>query len=96
MAIIIVGTLTKDPDETRLFRMDWTAHIGVDEILMSTWEIPAGLTLVANGIIEGNTKTYMFLRGGTANSSYVLTNTVLLYGSKEILQRSCRLDVREH
>lgn len=93
---IIVGTLIKDPQETRIFRMDWSAHIGVDEIEISEWEVPAGLTLAANGIVEGNTKTYVLLAGGTANQSYVLTNTITLAGNSQVLQRSGRLDVRQY
>jgi hypothetical protein len=92
---IIVGTLTKDPQETRLFKMDWTAHIGIGTIANSAWEIPAGLTLVANGIVQGNTKTYVTVSGGTAGYTYILTNTVYISSNNEVWQRSGRLDVRQ-
>ena len=93
---IIVGTLVKDPEETRLFKMDWSAHIGTDTIASSTWTIPAGLGLVANGIVTGNTKTYMTVSGGEAGKSYVVTNTVVTSNTGETWQRSGRLDVRQY
>lgn len=91
---IIVGTLIKDPDETRLYRMDWTAHLGEGTIANSSWNIPAGLTLVANGIVTGNTKTYVIVSGGISGHTYILTNTVYTAANNEIWQRSGRLDVR--
>ena len=89
----IVGTPTKDPDETRLYKMDWSAHLGQETIANSAWAIPAGLTLVANGIVEGNNKTYVTLSGGESGKTYVITNTVYTSNS-QIWQRSGRLDVR--
>ena len=91
-----VGTCIKDPQETRVYKMDWSAAIGVNQIVASSWEVPAGLTLVANGVVQGNNKTYVVLAGGTANASYTLTNTVTLNGNTEILQRSGKLDVRQY
>ena len=93
---IIVGTLSKDPEETRLFKMDWSAHIGTDTITSSSWTVPAGLTLVANGVVSGNTKTYVTLAGGEAGKSYVVTNTVVTSNTGETWQRSGRLDVRQY
>lgn len=93
---IVVGTCVKDPQETRLFKMDWSAAIGTNQIVTSSWEVPSGLTLTANGIVEGNTKTYIVVSGGTANGTYTLTNTIALNGNGIILQRSGKLDVREY
>lgn len=93
---IIVGTLIKDPDETRLFKMDWSAHLDLRTIEDSAWIIPAGLTHVANGVVEGNTKTYIIVSGGTAETSYVLTNTITISTTNEIYQRSGQLDVRQY
>lgn len=93
---IVTNTLIKDPNETRIFKMDWSAQLGTDRILVSTWEVPAGLTLVANGIVQGNTKTYIMLSGGTDETSYILTNTVTLANTGEIFQRSGQLDVQQY
>lgn len=93
---IIVGTLSKDPDETTLFRMDWSARLGTKEIASSTWDVPEALTLVANGVVEGNNKTYITLSGGISGKSYVLTNTITINETNEVWQRSGRLDVRQY
>lgn len=93
---IIVGTLIKDPEETRLYKMDWSAHLDLHTITASSWTIPDGLTLVANGIVEGNTKTYMIVSGGTAETSYVVTNTITISTTNEVYQRSGQLDVRQY
>lgn len=92
----VVGTLTKDPDETRIYKMDWSAHLGTLTIKTSVWTVPAGLTLVTHGVVQGNTKTYITLAGGTANTSHILTNTITLNETDEVFQRSGRLDVRQY
>ena len=92
----VVGTLTKDPDETRIYKMDWSAHLGTLLIAASTWTVPSGLTEVTSGIVTGNTKTYVTLAGGTANTNYTVTNTVTIASTGEIYQRSGRLDVRQY
>jgi hypothetical protein len=92
----VVGTLTKDPNETRIFKMDWSAHLGTLTIANSAWTVPAGLTIAANGVVEGNTKTYLMLSGGTVNTSYIVTNTIVVSGNNEVYERSGRLDVREY
>lgn len=93
---IIVGTLVKDPDETRMFKMDWSAQLDVHRIATSSWTVPAGLTLVANGIVDGNTKSYMIVSGGTADQSYIVTNTITITDTSEVYQRSGQLDVRSY
>lgn len=93
----VVGTLVKDPDETRIFRMDWSAHLGTLLIANSAWTMtPTGLTLVTNGISTGNTKTYALISGGTANVTYYVTNTVHIANTSEIFQRTGKLDCREY
>lgn len=96
MAQTTVGTLVKDPQETRTFRMDWSAHLDTQKIATSTWSVPAGLTVVGNGVLEGNTKTYITLSGGTSGNSYIVTNTITIVNSSDIYERSGTLDVRQY
>lgn len=96
MAQVTVGTLYKDPNETRTFRMDWSAHLETDLISTSTWTIPAGLTHVANGVITGNTKTYITLSGGGAGNTYIVTNTITVANSNDVYERSGSLVVRQY
>lgn len=92
---IVTNTLIKDPNETRTYRMDWSAQLGKSTITNSSWYVPNGLTLVANGIVEGSRKTYVTLAGGTDESSYILTNTITL-STGEIYERSGQLDVKQY
>lgn len=67
----------KDPDATLEFGRDWSAWLAAngDTIVTSTWIVPAGLTVVD----ESNTATVtlVWLSGGTAGSSYQITNRVV-------------------
>lgn len=92
---IVTNTLIKDPNETRIYRMDWSAQLGKETIANSSWTIPEGITPVSNGIIEGRNKTFIMLSGGTDDTSYVLTNTIIL-STGEIYERSGQLDVKQY
>ena len=92
---IVTNTLIKDPNETRIYRMDWSAQLGKESIANSSWTVPEGLTLVANGIVEGRNKTYIMLSGGTEETSYILTNTIVV-STGEIYERSGQLDVKQY
>lgn len=96
MAQRTVGTLQKDPQETRTFKMDWTAHLETQTIANSAWTVPAGLTVVTSGLVEGNTKTYIVLSGGTPGESYIVANKIWISGSSDIYERSGTLDVRQN
>lgn len=96
MAQITVGTLIKDPQETRTFKMDWSAHLGTEKIASSSWTLPDGLTHVANGIVTGNNKTYITISSGTAGNTYIVTNTIHIANSNDIYERSGTLVVRQY
>lgn len=96
MAQRTIGTLQKDPEETRTYKMDWTAHLESQLIANSTWTVPSGLTLITSGIIEGNTKTYIVVSGGTAGTSYIVTNRIWISGASDIYERSGTLVVRQY
>lgn len=96
MAQRTVGTLQKDPEETRTFKMDWSAHLETQLIANSTWTVPAGITLVTSGIVEGNTKTYIVLAGGTAGNSYIVSNRIWIAGTSDIYERSGTVLVRQY
>lgn len=96
MSQTTVGTLVKDPQETRTFKMDWTAHLGTQTIANSAWTLPVGLTHVANGIVSGNNKTYITISGGGAGNSYIVTNTIYIANSSDVYERSGTLVVRQY
>lgn len=91
-----VGVILKDPDETRQLIMDWTSHLAspADTIATSTWSVPTGVTQVTHGVVTGNKKTSITVSGGTADTDYILSNTITTTTSGETLQRSGTLRVR--
>lgn len=91
-----VGVILKDPDETRALIMDWTNHLAApaDTIATSSWSVPTGLTLVTHGVVTGNKKTSVTISGGTADTDYIVSNTITTTTSGETLQRSGTLRVR--
>lgn len=90
-----LGILSKDPQEIRVFTMDWTAHITGDTIATSSWTVPAGITEVSSSIATSKLKTSIKLSGGTAGSSYLCTNTITLTTSGETLEKSGTVAVRQ-
>ena len=91
---MVVQTIKKDPDETRVEPMDWT--LGLNEgatILTSSWTFPAGLTKVTDGIVAGSLKSYVTMSGGTHGNDYIVTNTITT-SDGETLEQSGRVKVR--
>lgn len=69
--------LTKDPDAVLDYGFDWTAWLGSDTIVVSTWVLAAGLTEVSREILAGSKKTRIWISGGTAGTDYVITNRIV-------------------
>lgn len=84
----------KDPDATLEFGRDWSEWLtpNGDTIVASAWIVPAGLTVVN----ESNTATValVWLSGGTAGQSYVITNRITTAQSR-IDDRSIQIVVRD-
>jgi hypothetical protein len=95
-----LGARVKDPDETRVFTMDWTAHLRppggstTETIATSTWILPSDLTLVSSSIVTGGLKTSALISGGIAGRDYVVTNRITTNESGETLDRSGTIAVR--
>jgi hypothetical protein len=84
----------KDPDETRVEPMDWTDQLNSGAtISTSAWTFPAGLTKVTDGIVTGNKKTFVKMSGGTADTDYVVTNTIVT-SDGETLEESATVRVK--
>jgi hypothetical protein len=90
-----LGVRFKDPQETRLFTMDWTLDLDGQTINSSTWTVEAGITKVADAIVTGNLKTSVLLSGGTAMTDYTVTNTITIAATSEVLERSGVVAVRQ-
>ena len=90
-----LGQLTKDPQETRLFTMDWTGDLDGNTIATSAWTVAAGITKVSDAIVSGNLKTSVLISGGTADTDYTVTNTITITATAETLERSGVIAVRQ-
>lgn len=78
MALFI--TPTKDPSAVLDYGIDWSAWLGTDTIVASTWTVQAGIT-------KGNTsfsatRTLVWLSGGTDGTDYTLTNRIVTAGGR--------------
>lgn len=58
--------------------IDWSPWLATDSdtISTSTWTVETGITKVSDTIFGTNTKTRIWLSGGTTDDEYLLTNTI--------------------
>lgn len=71
----MLGTIQKDPHSTLDYKINWSTWLEGDIIISSVWSVPTGL--VDEGLSEfTDTTTTVWLSGGTAGTSYVITNTI--------------------
>ena len=73
-------TTPKDPNEVLDYSIDWTGPLAGDTIATSTWTVPAGLTSGADS--KTDTRTTVWLSGGTENASYELLNRITTAGGR--------------
>lgn len=65
----------KDPDETLDYGWDWSEYLPQgDEITVSEWTLPDGLTKEADGFSAKTTTVW--LSGGSLGEGYTVTNRV--------------------
>lgn len=87
----VIPTLTKQPLEKLDFAMDWSSVMTADSdtIASSTWEVPAGITSVAQ--TNTGTSATIWLTGGTDGQSYTLVNQVTTANSPPRIYRQALL-----
>lgn len=84
----------KDPDEVLDYTIDWSARLDTGEtITASTWVVPPGITKDSDTF--ASTATVIWLSGGTAGSTYALTNRITTSDSRT-MDMSVQLPVSEH
>lgn len=66
-----LGYVTKDPDATARYGVQWSDYLDGDTISSVSWVVPAGITNAAASV--SGTVAYISLSGGTANTDYVIT-----------------------
>ncbi len=86
-------SFVKDPDSTLDYTIDWTEWLaGTDTISTSTWIVPAGLTKVSD--TKSLLTTTVWIRGGTAGTSYTVTNRIVTVNGRTD-DRSINLVIEE-
>lgn len=75
-------TITKDPDATLDYGWDWAAEdwLGTDTIVSSEWTVPDGITKEDES--NTDTKTVVWLSGGTLTETYKVTNRITTSGGR--------------
>ncbi len=67
-------TFTKDPNAVLDYSINWTRWLAGDQIAASEWIVPSGLTKMADP--KTATSATVWLSGGTAGQSYIVTNRI--------------------
>lgn len=75
-------SVSKDPHAVLDYGWDWTPWLAEDGDTLdaSEWIVPAGLTVESSS--HTTTHTTVWLSGGTAGQSYVITNRVTTVGGR--------------
>lgn len=82
----------KDPDSTEDFAFNWVMDLDGDTISSSTFSLPDGLTEVSSA--HDDTETQIFVSGGTACTTYRITNRIVTVGGRTF-DKTIRIRVRE-
>ena len=77
-----LAEIVKAPNAKLDYQIDWSTYLDTgDTIASSSWDVPAGLTSVATS--NTTTTATVRLSGGTAGTSYTVTNHVILDSGQE-------------
>ena len=82
----------KDPDSTEDYAFNWVMDLDGDTISSSTFELPDGLTEVSTA--NDDTKTQIFVSGGTECEIYRITNRIVTSGGRTF-DKTIRVQIRE-
>lgn len=75
-------TFTKDPDAVLDYSVDWSLWLAGDEISTSEWILAQGALLEKVTDTKTTTKATVWLRGGEAGTTYLVTNRIVTVGGR--------------
>ena len=75
-------TFTKDPDAVLDYSVDWSAWLAGDEISSSEWLLDQGAEIEKVTDTMTATTTTIWLRGGDAGTTYLVTNRIVTAGGR--------------
>jgi len=70
----------KDPDAVLDYSIDWSAWLGTDTIIVSTWTVPTGIVKASDS--QTTTVTTIWLSGGTDGTAYSVVNRIVTAGGR--------------
>jgi hypothetical protein len=73
-------TFAKDPNAILDYSVDWSRWLAGDEITVSEWIVPSGLTKASE--TSTPTKATVWLAGGAAGQNYSVTNRITTTGGR--------------
>ncbi len=87
-----VAVFRKDPSAVLDYTEDWTRWLGDDTLLSVSWSVPVGIVNAGN--YSSQSTTTIWLSGGTAGISYLVTCQVSTVGGRTD-QRTIQVDVED-
>jgi hypothetical protein len=75
-------TFTKDPEAVLDYSVDWSLWLAGDEISSSEWLLEEGALLEQVIASNTTTKATVWLRGGRAGATYLVTNRIVTVGGR--------------
>jgi hypothetical protein len=75
-------TFTKDPDAVLDYSVDWSLWLAGDEIFTSEWLLEEGALIEKATDSNNTTKATVWLRGGQAGTTYLVTNRIVTVGGR--------------
>ena len=75
-------TFTKDPDAVLDYSVDWSLWLAGDEIFTSEWLLEEGALIEKATDSNTTTKATVWLRGGQAGTTYLVTNRIVTVGGR--------------
>lgn len=80
MSLSRMLSAVKDPSAVLDYQCDWSAWLGSDTIVSSTWTVPSGITKTSS--TNTTTTATVWLSGGTADVNYECVNTIVTAGGR--------------
>lgn len=75
------GVFFKDPDAVLDYAIDWSQWLDDDTITTSTWGADEGIGIDSDDM--DTTRTSVWLSGGTAGTTYTVTNHITTAAGRE-------------
>lgn len=83
----------KDPQAILDYSLDWGPWLDGDTISTSNWVVESPLVIESGTESFDSTTTVLFISGGTAGQTYLVTNTITTAGGRTD-ERSFELRIR--